>query len=764
MTLSFFRFLKRSPEFFVFLILSSLSFSIPAFADEPPETSSARALPVKDKFEEVQPKVETVADTLEYLKQENKVVAKGNVVITYGSQKITADYAEVETETKKAYARGHVIIFSGDTPTAKGEDVYYDFNTDSGSFPQGTILAYPWHCKAQQIDKQNATTSVATDTAFTTCKGENPPYEIHAKKVTIHQDDKMVARNVTIYSLGKPIFWWPYLVIPLQQKNAPLQVSAGYKSEFGAYIETSKGFSITKNIYGKLHFDWRARRGFGGGADLNYNFGKFGHGLIKGYATQDKRAPSPGLEDPFSEREDRARGRLSWWHRTDLDEYSNIQLRYHRLADEYFLQEFFQKEHRSEVEPSSFVTLTKNGERYGALIHATKKMNSFESTVERLPEVRVNWKNQPLGNKGLYYENETSYANLEKTLRRSRYSEDVNRADHWSEISYPFKLNDFKVTPYVNSRGTYYSRQRDEGDDTFRMVGGAGVDIRNQYYKTYESTFDKWGVEVNRLRHVMEPVLAYNAVRSTVSDETLHRFDHIDTIDDADVVTLGLENRLQTKRVINGRTHRVDIVSYNTFLNFSPNPHNVEKGASFTTLEQELTLRPYNWLQFQVRAEYNFLTSELSVFNQDLLIHATDKLYLIFGHRYITDIPDQEIEGSTQFIFDGHYKLNEYWNLGGYIRWNAEGAQIDEWQLMATRDMYCLLFDFGYNVRNSQIADSNKEIFFQLRMKQYPQINLKSGSRSSFSPPRIGETVAGANQDMGYTNLEDGGNFSYGQY
>lgn len=749
---------------FFAVVFMSASFLYADDAVPAEKQKTSRPVPAADPYQAQKPKVETVADTLEYLKQENKVVAKGNVVITYGDEKITADYAEVETETKKAYARGHVIIFSHDKAVAKGEEVYYDFNNESGSFPQGTILAYPWNCQAKEINKLNATTTEAVNSSFTTCRGENPPYEVHAKKVTIHQEDKMVARNVTIYSLGKPIFWWPYLVIPLQRRNPPFNVSAGYNSEDGAYIETSKGFSITKDVYGKFHFDWRAKRGFATGADLNYSFERLGQGVVRGYWTQDERAPTPGLENPYSEREDRDRGRLSWWHRTDLDPYSHIQLRYHRLADEYFLQDFFEKEHRAEVEPQSFVTLTKNSDKYGLLVHATKKMNNFESTIERLPEVRFNLRNQPMLRDGLYFESETSYVNLAKRLSRSDKNEDVNRFDHWNEWTYPVKLKDFQVTPYLNARGTYYSRERESDNDHFRMVAGAGVDVRNQYYKTLETTFDKWGVEVNRLRHVFEPVVSYSAVRSTVSDEKLTRFDHLDTIDDEDVISFGMENRLQTKRVIKGRMQRVDIVSYNTFLSFSPNPHNVERGASFVNLDQELTLRPYDWLQYQIRTEYSFLKSDVTLFNQDLLIRATDRLYFIFGHRYIADIEEEEIDGSTQFVFDVSYKLNKLWTLGGYLRWQAQGAELDEWQVMATRDMYCLLFDFGYNVRNSDINSNNKELFFQLRMKDYPQINLKSGSRSSFSAPRIGETVAGANESTRYSSAQEAAAATYGRY
>jgi len=710
-------------------------------------TQEARPLPVDSLFEQKETQVETVADSLEYDKNNNKLIAKGNVVITYGDERITSDYAEVETQTKKAYAKGHVLIFSGEKPVAKGEEIFYDFTVHTGDFPQGSLLTYPWHCKGEEIKKTATGEYVARNAVFTTCKGENPPYEIHAKKLTVHQNDKLVAWGVTFYSLGKPIFWWPFMVIPLQKNSLPFSISPGYKSDFGFYVETSKGFSLTENVWGKWHADWRAKKGFGGGADLNYDYGKLASGLIKGYWTQDKEAPSPGLENPFSVREERDRGRLTWWHRTDIDPYSNIQLRYHRVADEYFLQDFFQKESRLESEPQSFVTLTKNAENYGSYIHATKKMNDFEQTIERLPELNFTWKNQPFAVPGVYYENETSYANLAKRFRRSNLNMDVNRIDHVSKWFLPMQLNDFSVTPFLRGEGTYYSRKRFDADETFRTVGAFGVDVRNQYYKTYDVSFEKAGIEVNRLRHVIEPLVRYEGVKSSVSDEKLEQFDNIDAIDDANVFTFGLENRLQTKRIVNGRMKRVDIVSLNTFLNFELNAPNNAHGTSFTSFDQELILRPYDWLQYRVEYRLDFLESELDLFNQDLIARA-GRFKFIFGHRFIEDI--EASEGSQQAVFDGRFQLNKLWTTGGYLRWNIDDNELEEWELSAERDMGCLVFEFGYNVRNSSIRSSNKQVFFNLRLTDYPIIRLKGGEqRGSFAEPRIGETISGANQATG---------------
>ncbi|HTL47010.1 MAG TPA: LPS assembly protein LptD [Verrucomicrobiae bacterium] len=738
--------IRRFVQMPVAFLLAGLLVAAPRARSAEPQQPASRSLPIENIYDDRDTQVETVADSLEYQKEQKKVIAKGNVVITHGSEKITADYAEVDRETKLAFAKGHVIVFQGESAVAKGEEIYYDFGKHSGNFPQGSLISYPWHCTGSDLKKVNQDTATAVDAVFTTCKGDKPPYEVHAKKVTIHDNDKMVARNVTIYSMGRPIFWWPYLVVPLQNRSMPFSVVAGYNDKFGAYVETKKGYSINRYLWGHLLADVHGKRGFGGGSDLSYDFGQYAHGEIRGYWTQDKEAPVPGGENPFSQTENRDRGRLSWWHRTDFDEYSNIQLRYHRLADEVFLQDFFEKEFRSEIEPQSFVTLTKNSPNYGFLVHATKKMNTFETLVEKLPEVRFDWKNQPLGIvPNVYYQNQTSYANLAKRYSRASHNEDVQRFDHFSEWSMPMKVKDIKVTPFLNARGTYYSREAQSDDDHFRTVGGWGLDVRNQYYKTFETQFDVAGIEVNRLRHVIEPYVTYEAFRSSVSDEKLDHFDQIDTIDDQDVVTLGFENRLQTKRVVRGRMQRVDLVSYNTYLSMSPNPGNVEKGASLITLGQEIVLRPYDWLQYELRYEHDFIRSEPHAFTQDFILRKGEKIRLLFGERLAADTV--ESEGTHQFVFEGLYTLNDRWKVGGYIRWEAVEMDLEEWQVTATRDFDCLLLDFGYNVRNSSIRSGNKELFFNLRLKHYPNYALRGGSnRASFSEPRIGETVNGANQ------------------
>ena len=747
--------------FFRLLLLSCLLGSSLAYAQKDQKPIGSK-VPTEDVYSEKTSRVDTVADQLEYSREKQKVIAKGNVVIRYGNTQLTADYAEVETQTKKAYARGHVIVFQNGQERAQGEEIYYDFENHSGEFPKGRAINPPWFSSGLDIKQIRQGYKVVDHGRVTTCDLEKPHYEFRATKVSIYDNDKLIARNVTIYVLGKPIFWWPYLVIPLQQGNLPLAVTAGYNSRYGGYLLIAKGISIIKQIGGKIHIDWRSKRGFGGGLDLGYNFGPYARGVLRTYLTQDKRAPSPGQGNPYSQFEGRTRGRITWIHRSDFDPNTHLILRYNRLADEFFLQDFFEHENRAEVQPQSFVTFTKNSDRYGFLTHVEKRMNRFETTVERLPEVRFDLKTQPIFKPWLYQESQLSYADLSKRFSRSTMNEDVTRADGFNEWSIPLKWKEIKLTTYGDLRGTYYSRQRDEGDDQFRTVLGTGADLRTQFYRTFPVTFDALGIEANQLRHVFEPSVHYKFLTSSVSDEKLNMFDSIDQIDDAQKITFGIENRLQTKRVVNGKMQRVDLVSLNTFLNYEIRPDGrlesinfapFEDGStasSFTVWDQEVVLRPYEWLRYEARMSFNMRRQSMRVFNQDLLA-TYRRIKIVFGHRFINDLDG--FKKNDQFVFSGSWTVNPLWELGGYIRWDSEHLGLEEWQLSATRDLHDFVLDFGYNVRNSAIRNSNKELFFNFHFKGLPQYALRSGGqRATFSEPRIGETVAGANQRSSRTS------------
>lgn len=690
--------------------------------------------------------VNVIADQLEFVKKENKMIGKGNVIVTYKELKMTCDYAEVFTDTKKAFAQGHVVLNrNGDR--LKGTEASYDFKNSAGTFPNGTSFDQPYYCAGAQMEQVSADKIIIQDGTITTCSNakilhKTTHYEVKASKIFIYPNDKIVAHNVVYRVLGKPVFWLPYLNVPLEDGHAPFHVQPGFSSDDGWYLLSSKRYSINENIRGKGHVDYRAKRGWGFGNDVDYGSDLLGDGIVKVYIADDKNSPNQKFSNSYSNRHNDTRYRLTAKHRKNIGRTVFL-AEINKLSDEYFLKDFFEREYHEDAEPETFVNITHNRNNFGIFANLEKRINHFVSTVEKLPEVRFNWNNQELGNSNVYYKNEESLINFNKKTARSDIDTDVVRLDTFHEIAYPKRLFFVSLKPFLNWRSNYYSKNNADEENMTRQVAGGGIDIGTKFYRIFDINTNVLKLDVNGVRHILEPTIKYNSIRHcSVSPSKISQMDSIDEIDDLDTIRFGIDNTFQTKRMRSGKETTVNIVSYNTYLTYEFNAE--ERGGSgFLTWDNEMEFRPYSWLMMTFDTTYDIPKNEFSSADLDLTIRNKERWHIYLQQKFLK-------EGSKIVTADAMYKINSRWGVGGYIRREFSGDDItEEWELRATRDLHCWFLDLGYNVRSSDvIGDSkNREIFMQLTLKAFPEYPLKSGNHATYSRARIGDTVSGATSE-----------------
>ena len=704
--------------------------------------------------------IQVVADDLQYQKENKTIVATGNVVVTHGAVQLSADRAEINVETKAAKADGHVVIHDRTAGgVLSGETGSYNFDTAQGSFPKGRFYRFPWYGKGERLEQKEQNVIVAHDVVITSCDLSKPHYDVKAQKATLYPEDKIIATNVVFRILEIPVFWWPYLIIPLNQPFG--YISPGYSDEFGGFMMVGKGFSINKNINGRLLFDWYSKRGFGFGAETKYKFDRLGAGEIKIYGIRDQHSPNERAANPFesASRDEKNRGRVSWKHKMRLDPYTTLQSQWHELSDSLFLQDFFEHEHRAEINPQSFVTLTRNAKNYSLLTHVEKRTNRFQSVDEKLPELAFTWLRKPLFGTNFYYTNEEGFVNFKETKAFAPEGAKTIQLYTDQELSYPTRFFKFyNFNPFINFREDFYTEGRTEEEATNRYAMGFGFDASTRFYRSWDIKGKPFGIEVDGLRHVLEPVVAYNTNKlASVEASRIINTGRGNDIGLQDIVTFGVENRIQTKRHSGNSEQRIDLVSFNTFLDlsFGPGSDLLETTANkFTQARVETVFRPYDWLQLRDQATYDFVTTSFSGNNLDLAIDRGPFRFQL-GHRLSHSI---NADGQSQVTVMGDYTINPRWEVGGYIRWEATKNTIDEWELRARRDLHDWLLDFGYNVRNSNRTNPgkelNKEVFVELTLKALEAVHVKSGHRASFSEPRIGKAVSGANEAPVLTPLQ----------
>jgi len=718
--------------------------------------------------------VEVVADDVEHLKDEGKTIGRGNVVVTRDDVKLLADYVEVYTDTKKAFAEGHVTILRKGKGQMSGEKGFYDFKNHQGSFPNGQIVSPPWYITGEQIEQVAKDQINLYQAVITTCAYQHTHWDIQAKQVVVYPGDKMIAWNLKFRVLNMPVFWWPYMIIPLDQSTGPFELRLGQSKSHGNYALIGKTFSIIpqsedKEVKTKVHVDLRKKRGTALGNETWYHIKQIGDGNVKLYWIKDDRAPDPAYFSPADGFHTKQRYRVTWKHRTDFGPLTNLIMQWNKFSDREVLHDFFEREFDEEPIPQSFATFTHNAEKYGLLIDFQRQANSFDNVLERLPEIRFNWRDQELKESGIYYNSQTQYVNYHHVTHADRadpvegggrrliteFENDVSRTDTFHELSYPKRyLKYYDLTPRANIRITNFRRNLANNKNKFRRVYGLGGEASTRFYRFFDVPRGSFlGIKADRIRHIVKPIVSYSGNRLvSTRPALLKQFDSIDGIAVADSIRFGIENRIQTKS--NGR--RVDIVSLNTYVDYIFN--NSDRETRFQTGTAELILRPYPWFQLQTRTLFDMKAHRRTEQVTDAVVK-TKYIDFSTNHRYVMTT-SEELAADSRFsketnviAFKGETRLNNRWKIAGYFRFDARRHDWREYEWEIIRDLHDWTIHFGQNIRHSEVNFLNHELFFEIQLNALPGAGFTSGQRANFADARIGETVSGANQSPAPNSL-----------
>ena len=184
-------------------------------------------------------------------------------------------------------------------------------------------------------------------------------------------------------------------------------------------------------------------------------------GAVQAYYIHDL---SPGVNETALAREPISpeRYRVSFQSKAYLTEdiYASIDI--NKLSDARFLQDFEVADFRTNPNPDNVIALTKWHEDYTVTLIARKQINEFFDGTEKLPELALDIKRQPIfGTSGFFYDGESSAGYLRRNFANDSIFPDYEafRIDSFHQIFYPRTLFGWlSVVPRAGVRGTYYSK------------------------------------------------------------------------------------------------------------------------------------------------------------------------------------------------------------------------------------------------------------------------------------------------------------------
>lgn len=209
---------------------------------------------------------------------DDRITGTGNIRAVYLDYTVTADSVEADLKTNEAIFSGHVKL-STKNNLVEGSRLTINLKTRewlieeaSSSIqvgagePPGIVFA---HTTSTAGSEKEVHLHLGT---LTTCDLEHPHYFLSAKEIEIYPDSKLIARKVSLVGLGRRIFTFPSLVIPIRGFRYGLLPQVGSSAEEGMFLKTSYAYTATENALGYLKLDFMQKRGIGTGLEHTYKF------------------------------------------------------------------------------------------------------------------------------------------------------------------------------------------------------------------------------------------------------------------------------------------------------------------------------------------------------------------------------------------------------------------------------------------------------------------------------------------------------------
>lgn len=716
---------------------------------ELPGKKDARTDPTK-KTKEVP--IVCNGDVIEFYQENKKVVAKGNVVITYQEMKMTCDEAEVDMLTKDAYAKGNVVFTKKDLGF-KGDKFKYNFEKKIGSASGADIIYKPWYGRGHEISKLGEKDFDVKNGYLTTCNRPSPHYKLKAGRVKIYLDDRVELKNV-IFLVGKvPLLYIPQYTHSLKDKHPGVTVMPGKRKEWGYYLLSWWKYYLNEALQGRVKLDYRQYQGMAVGFDQPVTTKKYGSGFLRYYYVKEglyemdvKNAKMKGRRNTTNPEGSTRRWHIQFRHKWDIDQFNTFTTEYYRASDSDFRKFYFPVEQRKEGSPESYILFSRGKENYLLNLFFRIRTNRWENVVEKLPQLNFDISNLQIFKSDIYYRGHYELVNFNRKVAHSGEDDNLVRIDTYNQIQYTKNLfGFFNISPFVGTEQTWYSKYLSSDktvSDNHSLVRGAfrtGINLSTKFFKTFDVKSDTF--DIHRLRHIITPSISYNyAHRPTVASAKLMQFDGVDSLSYSNAFSFSIENKLQTKRLSNAQLTSVDLLRLNLNTPYYIRPKGGKTGSTFGDAVLDFELKPYDWVYMQSKASWGTKYKQRFVKNLEVDLKAFKK-----DDKYKSDFADSRYDpfvniwdaglgyryarrDATNLELDVSYKVLPKFKFRYYInvdlaQYTGEEktnnrAKIQEFSVAI--DLHCWIAEIVYTGQR----DQGNSVLVAFRLKAFPETPL----------------------------------------
>ena len=400
-------------------------------APTPPAGTPSAPKPCPSAPPEERGRVTLQSETLEYFQQEKRVVATGNVTVTYGDKRLLADQLELHTDTNTGTAWGHVRLISP-TDDLAASRIEFDLTSERGVLYDSTgKAAKAYHVVGERIERLGPRTVEVRRGRVTTCTSAVPAWQFRAPEAQIGLRDYVTMEQPTFWIKGIPVFYLPYFSFPIKEKRASgfLPPHVGVNNQFGEIVGDRFFWAINDWMDATIGADYLTKAGIKPEAEFRYAIDPASDGQLSSAFVHDKTTGQDLWRVLLQQRQDFGWG-IRGVGQLDLRSENDI---VHRFALT-LLEE-------SAIRTASYGALTKLYPNGGVTVESTLyrgfPTNGTTEQFRTLPSVHFSQFPTALPG-GLWFGLDTSYARLSTTNIRN--DTPVQRLDFFPRLTLPLTV------------------------------------------------------------------------------------------------------------------------------------------------------------------------------------------------------------------------------------------------------------------------------------------------------------------------------------
>jgi len=590
-----------------------------------------------------------IADEIKSDNKADQYIGKGNVVITKGDEKLTADFVHFDQKTMKVYAKGHVIMKAGED-TLTGTSIEMDLKSETGTIYNGTVFIKENHfyIKGNKIQKVGKNSYAVDKASITTCDSDTPAWKITGRDLKITIEGYGFVKHAALWAKKVPVLYTPFLVFPvkLRRQSGLLLPQIGYSDRKAEEYGQPFYWAINESSDATFYLHHMGLRGEKLGVEYRYVLDENSKGTLMFDFLDDKKVDdgTPGSTENWGYKDDNALRPNSdrYWFRMKHDQSMpfdfSLKLDVDFVSDQDYLHEFksgytgfdktdsyFNKTFGRDLDDyddpirvnrlnlsRSWSTYSLNAEArwYDNVI--TRRQGDTDTTLQKLPFIDFNASKQRLFNTPSYFDLDSEY-----TYFFRKDGTKGHRVDVHPRFYLPLRYKHyFTFEPSFGVRETAWRINEDENTSTendwklHREIYDVKLDLSTELFNIYRVN----SKGIDKIKHSIRPQIVYDYIPDDPDLSLYPSFEEeIDRIEKKNLVTYSITNRFTSKSkkyTLGGNTHQK---------NKYDEPHYIYREVFRFKLEQSYDINeakegnPENWANKEEKRPFSPIYGELNL-------------------------------------------------------------------------------------------------------------------------------------------------------